>query len=361
VAIDRDADLSALEIAMPPGPAAPIALDVDAAATLTACGFGPSGEYRCIAGRIVGTATSAGQESLQIAGAVRSGDSGGGVFDERGQLVAVVWGERDGVTYATSGAPLRQFVERAFGRQPAAPVATCPTGRCPTATCPNGMCPLVRPITPGAAAAASPPAVLGGSGAAAAGTPSTNSCPCNCNGACGTQLAAITARVDALEAGKQNRGDYLDASALAPLAHTDQLAAFDRESRERHASLVERLEALAPLFAAAGRAAAPAAMTALGISGPIGWGILAAMSAGSWLIGRRLRRRRSHPASSIQNPASRSTPPEATAAAEAVFRSTSETHAPLERDDREARELLRLSQLEGRDPLQDALGCRQRR
>jgi hypothetical protein len=41
---------------------------------------------------------------------------------------------------------------------------------------------------------------------------------------------------------------------------------------------------------------------------------------------------------------------EATAAAEASF--------PVERDDREARELIRLSQLEGRDPLQDALAGR---
>lgn len=31
---------------------------------------------------------------------------------------------------------------------------------------------------------------------------------------------------------------------------------------------------------------------------------------------------------------------------------------PIERDDREARELLRLSQLEGRDPLQDAIAGR---
>jgi hypothetical protein len=34
------------------------------------------------------------------------------------------------------------------------------------------------------------------------------------------------------------------------------------------------------------------------------------------------------------------------------------TFQPIERDDREARELLRLSQLEGRDPLQDAIAGR---
>jgi hypothetical protein len=35
-----------------------------------------------------------------------------------------------------------------------------------------------------------------------------------------------------------------------------------------------------------------------------------------------------------------------------------ETLQPIERDDRESRELLRLSQLEGRDPLQDAIAGR---
>ena len=41
--------------------------------------------------------------------------------------------------------------------------------------------------------------------------------------------------------------------------------------------------------------------------------------------------------------------------AEATFR---EVEQPIERDDREGRELLRLSQLEGRDPLQDAIAGR---
>lgn len=39
-------------------------------------------------------------------------------------------------------------------------------------------------------------------------------------------------------------------------------------------------------------------------------------------------------------------------------RTFQETVQPIERDDREARELLRLSQLEGRDPLQDAVAGR---
>jgi hypothetical protein len=61
-----------------------------------------------------------------------------------------------------------------------------------------------------------------------------------------------------------------------------------------------------------------------------------------------------------------STSTEATAAAESAFPVRGGTNgtvvvdeqAPIERDDREARELLRLSQLEGRDPLQDAVAGR---
>lgn len=37
---------------------------------------------------------------------------------------------------------------------------------------------------------------------------------------------------------------------------------------------------------------------------------------------------------------------------------TNEIQQPIERDDTEARQLLRLSQLEGRDPLQDAVAGR---
>ncbi len=53
---------------------------------------------------------------LTIAGAVRPGDSGGGVLNTRGQLVGVVWGQRDGLTYATCGRPLREFLDRVRGK-----------------------------------------------------------------------------------------------------------------------------------------------------------------------------------------------------------------------------------------------------
>ena len=110
VAIDQQADLAALEIARPRRPAVEVNQQTAADGNLTACGFGPSGAYRCVAGPTLGYSEGPGQTSVRIGGAVRSGDSGGGVFDNRGRLVAVVWGESGGVTYASTGRPLGRIL-----------------------------------------------------------------------------------------------------------------------------------------------------------------------------------------------------------------------------------------------------------
>jgi hypothetical protein len=394
LAIDRNADLAALAIARPPVAPSSVALNIDSATQLTACGFGPNGQFRAVAGPIVGAAQSQGQVSLQLRGAVRSGDSGGGVFDSTGRLVAVVWGESGGVTYASTGAPLRSFLERVVGRgassapgialQPAASLAACPNGRCPligpSALYPPPPTPSVpsgRPFPGGSLfgdPASTPPA------SAPLQTPAAIAVDGECTCDCDKDVAALAARLDALDRAKQDRGEFLAPAALDDYARTDELTQLAAEGRTRHDALLERIVQLGPLLGTAGRAAAPIAISALGVSGPAGWGILAAASVGSWLLGRRLRRRGEQRGSrsetkqaSVPSPAPHSsslaTPQEATAAADAAFqRATSshanaitmhtETCAPIERDDREARELLRLSQLEGRDPLQDALAGR---
>jgi hypothetical protein len=348
LAVDRQADLSALEIATPADAAAQVAIDVAQGAVLTACGYGPTGQFRCISGPTIGTAASAGQESVQISGAVRSGDSGGGVFDAQGRLVAVVWGESGGVTYASTGGPLRQFLQRVMGRSfGGAQIAS-------TGICPDGSCPLITPGSNSAAPAGrSPAAGAGGIGSGVGTIPVTNGA-CQC----GPQWIALDARLAAIEQGKQDRGDY---------ALRDDVVQLDGHHRQQHDALADRVEELVPLIAAAGRAALPVAATALGISGPAGWGVLTATGIGAWLIGRRRARaarreaRVGKPDSELAPRASQPAPQEATAAAEGSFRDASvriETQAPIERDDREARELLRLSQFEGRDPLQDALAGR---
>lgn len=110
---DRAHDLAALAIQSPRVRPLVVA-DGDPIGRLTACGFGPSGQFRAISGNVVGHATAAGAEypSLTMSGAVRPGDNGGGVLNFAGQLVGVVWGQRDGLTYATCGRPLREFLDR---------------------------------------------------------------------------------------------------------------------------------------------------------------------------------------------------------------------------------------------------------
>ena len=267
IGVDRAADLAALEIANPQETPAALGSIDDPPAFLTACGFGPDGAFRCVAGSVVGAAESPGQVSLKLAGAVRSGDSGGGAFDGEGRLVGVIWGQRDGVSYITSGGPLKRFVERALGR--------CQQG--PTSqACPGGQCPLVQ--QPAAPIAIAGPRAL----APAPQAPVGGACSDNCD--CRRQLAEVLPRIDALERTKQDRGNYLSRRDLSAYAPIDQIKSL-KESHERHESLLAKLKAVSP-------AVGVLATTALGVSGPIGWAIVAGASVGSWLVGRWVARRR---------------------------------------------------------------------
>ena len=80
VAIDQQADLAALEIARPGAGAVELNQQLASTSQMTACGFGPSGVYRCVAGPVLGYSEGPGQTSVRIGGAVRSGDSGGGIW-----------------------------------------------------------------------------------------------------------------------------------------------------------------------------------------------------------------------------------------------------------------------------------------
>jgi hypothetical protein len=98
----------------------------------------PNGVFRSVRGSVTGHATAAGamHPSVTIAGAVRPGDSGGAVLDRRGQLVGVVWGQRDCQTYATCGRPVREFLNRVrskmFGSQSFAAKPTSPQSASPS-------------------------------------------------------------------------------------------------------------------------------------------------------------------------------------------------------------------------------------
>jgi hypothetical protein len=133
--LDRANDLAALAIRRPD--VAPLVVsEAEPTGILPACGFGSHGVFRNVTGNITGHATAAGATfpSTTIAGAVRPGDSGGGVLNTQGQLTGVIWGQRDGQTYATCGQPLREFLTCVRGKLFSTPsIANKPVGSQPPA------------------------------------------------------------------------------------------------------------------------------------------------------------------------------------------------------------------------------------
>lgn len=198
---DRPHDLAALVIRRPE--IEPLSVD-DAAATgpLTACGFGPNGQFRCIRGDVTGQATAVGATfpSMTIRGAVRPGDSGGAVLNVAGLLVGVVWGQRDGLTYATCGQPLREFLNRVRGQ--------------------------------GSSVEGREPEIAGRD-------------PDSRLAAFDSRLTAVEARVATCETNQQDKGDYLRHDDLAGYARIDQLPKFDDQRFAKRADVEERIGVLA--------------------------------------------------------------------------------------------------------------------
>lgn len=134
IAMDRPHDLVLLETQGGVGRVVETA-ELAATGLLSACGFGSTGELRCVRGPVMGfsTANGAAAPSVRMRGAVRSGDSGGPVFDATGKLVAVVWGQRDGETFAMGGEPLKRILAK-LPRRVLTPVVREPEAKPEVAT-----------------------------------------------------------------------------------------------------------------------------------------------------------------------------------------------------------------------------------
>ncbi|MGQ9576471.1 MAG: S1 family peptidase [Thermoguttaceae bacterium] len=119
VAADEAWDLAALEIADPAVQPAAIATDPPRPGELLqSCGFGPDGRLGCIQTRVLGyarTELNRTHETLTLSGEARPGDSGGPVFNARGELVAVVWGTDGRTIEGTYCGRIRRFLGGVLG------------------------------------------------------------------------------------------------------------------------------------------------------------------------------------------------------------------------------------------------------
>jgi hypothetical protein len=109
-----------LNVSLPNANAASIAEQFGPVSTgAFAVGYGSHGKLRQSAGRILGY-TRAGRgtlaQTMVISGGSSPGDSGGPIFNARGELLAVLWGSTDRETYGTCCLRARQFLDRALGK-----------------------------------------------------------------------------------------------------------------------------------------------------------------------------------------------------------------------------------------------------
>lgn len=116
--IDRDVanDLAALLIQTPSVEPMRIGA-INGREQLQVCGYGPVGRFICSRGPLIGRASIRGSvlSSLKIATPARPGDSGGVVLNGRQEIVGIIWGVRNGTTYATSSEALKAFLQRISG------------------------------------------------------------------------------------------------------------------------------------------------------------------------------------------------------------------------------------------------------
>lgn len=290
--IDRDPanDLAAVLIRRPDVEAISVD-DGEPQGVLIACGYGGDGQFRPVRGTVSGAVQAVGATfpSLKIRGTVRPGDSGGGVLDRAGRLVGVVWGCRDGETYLTCGRPLHDFLNRILGERASV----------------RGPSPIQD---------------------------TNNDSPTIDSQAWRDE---IETRLAALDAKKQDRGDYLQAGDLNNYPPRDEVTKVISANSERIESLrtavfdriEERLNMVSPGLLN-GLSLGKVLAGALGLSGPVA---LAVIIAGG-LAGRRARKHFSETPSTML-PAPRSTPI-AIDTPPPPQKSVPESHyVPVERDD----------------------------
>ncbi len=116
--VDRDWDLAALAIRRPN--VQPIAIATQApqpGEELTIAGYG-SGSYRSVTGRVTQYVSPGGNqpfEMIELSAPARNGDSGGPIFNSRGELAGTLFGSAFGRTTGSYCGRLRWFLNSADG------------------------------------------------------------------------------------------------------------------------------------------------------------------------------------------------------------------------------------------------------
>jgi hypothetical protein len=111
--MDNDWDLAALVIWRPPVDPVPIAVKAPQPGDqLTICGYGP-GIYRAVTGRCTqyyAPQTHLPQQMVELDVEARQGDSGGPIFNSRGELAGVLFGAGKGTTMGSFGGRVDDFL-----------------------------------------------------------------------------------------------------------------------------------------------------------------------------------------------------------------------------------------------------------
>ena len=125
-------DLAALLIWRPKAKPAEIATESPTRGDpLTIAGYG-SGKYREASGKVVQYVSPGDEEPFEMVEvdvAARSGDSGGPIFNRRGQIAAVLFGSADGCTNGSHAGRVRWFLRRALAKRPALSGSIAPRKR----------------------------------------------------------------------------------------------------------------------------------------------------------------------------------------------------------------------------------------
>lgn len=111
--VDADWDLAALVIWRPPAAPVPIAtLAPQSGDQLTICGYG-QGQYRAVTGRCTqyyAPKENLPQHMVELDVEARQGDSGGPIFNDRGELAGVLFGAGGGTTLGSFGGRVESFL-----------------------------------------------------------------------------------------------------------------------------------------------------------------------------------------------------------------------------------------------------------